>query len=33
VIDKQGRVAAVQVGSTLPKELTPVLATLAGETA
>jgi peroxiredoxin len=32
VIDKQGRVAAVYFGSTLPKDLTPVLDTLARET-
>ncbi|MDQ1733991.1 MAG: hypothetical protein QOH56_242 [Pseudonocardiales bacterium] len=32
VIDKQGRVAAVYVGSILPKDLTPVLDTLARET-
>jgi peroxiredoxin len=32
VIDKRGRVAAVYFGSTLPKDLTPVLDTLARET-
>lgn len=32
VIDKQGRVAAVYFGSTLPKDLTPVLDTLGRET-
>jgi peroxiredoxin len=32
VIDKQGRVAAVYFGSTLPKDLTPVLDTLTRET-
>jgi peroxiredoxin len=32
VIDKQGRVAAVYVGSVLPKDLTPALDTLVRET-
>jgi peroxiredoxin len=32
LIDKQGRVAAVYLGSTTPKDLSPVLDTLANET-